>query len=681
MMVGYTTRASAAKGSSRTRRPELATKTNILDMATSDSRSQASESADWRRRADAVSSPGATGKRNALANDKHGFGGSDSLHFPFTTELENLPSDFVQYRRPRERQTPWGMVLSAPAWQPASSPSSSSGLKRREMTTVQLKRVNPMIINVNGEDITLANRFFLDVTPVGSATLSSYMAVGELQRLKIPARFQPMSSEASDDLLVELKEMLSSGQDIPSSTTSPASAAPQTRCQHAGAPNQQGSSGSGPPGFSRHDDRATRHLQADSPSEDEARFQDMLGRLQRNPEPQPPTQSTCAKAAPSGLLVDPAIVAIKIKEKVGESGINASSNVKAEMEIADESLPTGLNCIRKAAHQLSNDSGYLSNDSHRGSTIPPVRDCSQVDSAQRLKEPSLDDNLMKGLNPATAEFRSIQNEAIPSPLPKRMSRPPLTNIFPNAIPTPIELPPAALPEKIIPELPRQSSDTPIEGQPPAGPIDQITNRAIWHEALLHALQAPPQPTASSIPRAGIIPGAFPPIHTLPQQVASQMPFPATLSAMPVSTAPPLATKFGTYPSTGISNASINTPTIGGPTTSGFNTLPFAPGFAMPIFSQPATAALNPCLPNTAPYALASLQQQPLLGPDGKTSRPYFPVTTKPRDHDPVKQQMYEAYLEWRKANEPGYHMRCKMRQAQRVVRQYQEKQDPPSNDS
>lgn len=33
--------------------------------------------------------------------------------------------------------------------------------------------------------------------------------------------------------------------------------------------------------------------------------------------------------------------------------------------------------------------------------------------------------------------------------------------------------------------------------------------------------------------------------------------------------------------------------------------------------------------------------------------------------------MYESYLEWRKANEPGYHIKCKMRQAHRVVRQYQ----------
>ncbi|VBB75053.1 Putative protein of unknown function [Podospora comata] len=74
-------------------------------------------------------------------------------------------------------------------------------------------------------------------------------------------------------------------------------------------------------------------------------------------------------------------------------------------------------------------------------------------------------------------------------------------------------------------------------------------------------------------------------------------------------------------------------------------------------------------PPVAPIAMAPL---PIVDPDGKGPRPVFPVTQKPRDHDPVKQQAYESYLEWRKANEPGYHMKCKMRQAHRVVRQYQQ---------
>ncbi|KAK4225036.1 hypothetical protein QBC38DRAFT_369727 [Podospora fimiseda] len=86
---------------------------------------------------------------------------------------------------------------------------------------------------------------------------------------------------------------------------------------------------------------------------------------------------------------------------------------------------------------------------------------------------------------------------------------------------------------------------------------------------------------------------------------------------------------------------------------------------VPMVPIPVMLASRP-LPVIAPPPLP-----PLFGAEGKINRPYFPVTQKPRDHDPIKQQMYESYLEWRKANEPGYHMKCKMRQAHRVVRQYQ----------
>jgi hypothetical protein len=51
-------------------------------------------------------------------------------------------------------------------------------------------------------------------------------------------------------------------------------------------------------------------------------------------------------------------------------------------------------------------------------------------------------------------------------------------------------------------------------------------------------------------------------------------------------------------------------------------------------------------------------------------RPFFPVTQKPRDNDPLKQQQYESYLEWRKANEPGFATSCKSRQARRFARQH-----------
>lgn len=43
---------------------------------------------------------------------------------------------------------------------------------------------------------------------------------------------------------------------------------------------------------------------------------------------------------------------------------------------------------------------------------------------------------------------------------------------------------------------------------------------------------------------------------------------------------------------------------------------------------------------------------------------------KPRRPDAGSQQAYEAYLEWRKANEPGYALECKQRQQRRAQRQH-----------
>ncbi|KAK3370320.1 hypothetical protein B0H63DRAFT_528044 [Podospora didyma] len=135
------------------------------------------------------------------------------------------------------------------------------------------------------------------------------------------------------------------------------------------------------------------------------------------------------------------------------------------------------------------------------------------------------------------------------------------------------------------------------------------------------------------------------------------------------------------------------------TSRAYNTLPcaanakmFSPGTIMSSMVPPppgippgfnlGTTACNPDTPAFYPPSSATLAPsltfpppvQPLFGPDGKLNRPNFPVTTKPRDHDPIKQQQYEAYLEWRKANEPGYHVSCKMRQANRVVRKYHQQQ-------
>lgn len=48
--------------------------------------------------------------------------------------------------------------------------------------------------------------------------------------------------------------------------------------------------------------------------------------------------------------------------------------------------------------------------------------------------------------------------------------------------------------------------------------------------------------------------------------------------------------------------------------------------------------------------------------------PGQPPVPKPRIPNPKNQQAYEAWIEWRKANEPGYAMECKLRQQRRAQR-------------
>ena len=79
----------------------------------------------------------------------------------------------------------------------------------------------------------------------------------------------------------------------------------------------------------------------------------------------------------------------------------------------------------------------------------------------------------------------------------------------------------------------------------------------------------------------------------------------------------------------------------------------APTYPLPTlgFSPPPVPGFNTSLP----------------GPT-VSNRPLMPVQ-KPRKPDAATQQAYEAYLEWRKTNEPGYAMECKRRQQRRAQRQ------------
>lgn len=78
-----------------------------------------------------------------------------------------------------------------------------------------------------------------------------------------------------------------------------------------------------------------------------------------------------------------------------------------------------------------------------------------------------------------------------------------------------------------------------------------------------------------------------------------------------------------------------------------------------------------------PYSVAS---NPLIGLNTTPQWPYNPAmgsgpystcpppVLKPTVPDTSQQQQYEAYVEWRKANEPGYALACKSRQQRRAQR-------------
>ncbi|KAL7814660.1 hypothetical protein V8C44DRAFT_37139 [Trichoderma aethiopicum] len=82
------------------------------------------------------------------------------------------------------------------------------------------------------------------------------------------------------------------------------------------------------------------------------------------------------------------------------------------------------------------------------------------------------------------------------------------------------------------------------------------------------------------------------------------------------------------------------------------------GFPQAPISYPwMGSSLDPCF-NMPSYQMPSMAEVP---------HPPQPVP-KPRRPDPGDQQAYEAWIEWRKANEPGYALECRLRQQRRAQR-------------
>ncbi|KAK3301380.1 uncharacterized protein B0H64DRAFT_450154 [Chaetomium fimeti] len=627
-MVGCVNRVSSIKGAARLRQSGLKIKTT-----------QAIDSNDWRKRTAGVSSPGEGTKMSKQSYDT-----SDDICIRLDLETEDSFSG-PQYRYPREKKAAWESVISAPVWQLPSSSPSTSGDDTKEAVKIHLKQVCPILTSVNGQGIALPNRFCFDVAAVDVQNPPHGLALGELKRLNGPAAFRRVSSEDSDEILVELQEMLSENRDAHNSTGLSSS---ESHGQLQGARPQLKQHGS------VFDIPETRpgHAEKRPSTEEDVRFQRMLNRLQNTHEHSSPARETNGAAVPSRHIIDPAIVAMKIKDKV---------------ETPERSAQHGSNRVAGHRQQSSSDSGYASNIPERSSTDRR----SGAGSRGEPKEPSVDDSQIKTLNPAAAEFKSAApTSATPWLSPKKLSRPPLANIFPEAMPN--HTPLAAVRERVPSQRPQQT-----EVPAPTG----ATQRSRTIGSGTHAMATMPKPqpvmhpSEPALSATGINPNNFPPANTLLRQAITPMGLGATMSAATFSTSPFHNAALGSIPPTATLNAPISVAPLNLPVMNGFNTFPPLGGASVPGYASGVTTGVNPCLPLSAPF-IPGAPLQSSIGSDGKLDRPYFPVTVKPRDHDPVKQQMYEAYLEWRKANEPGYHMKCKMRQANRVMRQCQQKETP-----
>ncbi|KAF4440534.1 hypothetical protein FACUT_3443 [Fusarium acutatum] len=106
-----------------------------------------------------------------------------------------------------------------------------------------------------------------------------------------------------------------------------------------------------------------------------------------------------------------------------------------------------------------------------------------------------------------------------------------------------------------------------------------------------------------------------------------------------------------------------------------------PGLGLEIMPTPATFGNTPSLAMFSPL----LQQYPVASghfmgtsaapqilfnttPGSSCYQPRPHPVPKPTNPDPIQQQKYEEYIEWRKAHEPGYALACKGRQQRRAQR-------------
>ncbi|KAK0760236.1 hypothetical protein N5P37_007318 [Trichoderma harzianum] len=167
------------------------------------------------------------------------------------------------------------------------------------------------------------------------------------------------------------------------------------------------------------------------------------------------------------------------------------------------------------------------------------------------------------------------------------------------------------------------------------------------------LAAAPDTVTDSLTINNLMPGRLIPVQMGTDQLGGQFP----TSALPMPTVPPLPSLLPTLfrPETVLPSVSMMGNSMPG--------IPTVPSMLNTTF--PLAPGSNPC------FNMSSSQMPLMTG----TRCPPQPVP-KPRRPDPGDQQAYEAWIEWRKANEPGYALECRLRQQRRAQRSMTDKVPP-----
>lgn len=539
---------------------------------------------------------------------------------------------------------------------------------------VRIEDMKPMLMNVNGEEILLPNRFTFDIRPrcfkSDHSDGSSSSTFGELRRVLDPRILSgKMSSDwlsISHELPDDIQALLNTTRDPPGSDAS--SHEPES-CRQEASPTSNRARNSkdstGEPGPS----------ETKSQDDEEVRFRNMINRLQKRL----PTPSLAKPREPRIKLqpADPAILSAKLKDG-------------AIFENTQLSRVTELHPERKGR---SSDSGYAS-DSTPSCTIHYTTPDNSRDSHEPavVTKPSLESqSATKKLNPAAAEFKvSTDSVHLPVPTPKKLSRGPLTSLLFNpASDAAVVGPVPSVDKQQAAQTEEQpgAGDDKLQKQEQSSPVKsgaKTKHRNVPQVPHTQQPLLPPNqhPSIPVPPNVNLMAGTHPSLNFQPQKPNAALPFiPApwlgglnmgNFGTFPPSTAPSMAVPPFNMPSPEMA-ATLGTgtflPSIRPPIP------PFAPsaiGGLGSMYPQAAVPGMPPVPPTIPPAGVGQAAQ-----PGPKVDRPYFPVTTKPRVPDPIKQQQYEEYLEWRKANEPGYHIKCKIRQANRVVRQHQHQPEAP----